>query len=285
MQYLYWSDRRIQDVIGDNSVRLNSLNLSGLEIKSPVASVQMSRPNTEPSRHDVALAIEKDLKVPNVSTLSRPSDQASLATGQGTVVFSEFVGFNEESLGIGTSFTSAQSADGMPIAICLFGSITNFADRLRTERFIDPGSYSHGGWTSSAAPSIERFITNNFNEGAEMDREELAYNILNLLLKQGSHQSGNQDWSTLPWNRKFTYGDVQRDAEWCAQIHRDVPVDGSGHWHGYGRVLIGAPLWVRMPNLRTLRIYDEHDSQDLDREAGYEGARGEYGRSRSRRIP
>ena len=106
-----------------------------------------------------------------------------------------------------------------------------------------------------------------------MNRVELAHNVLNILLKQGAYQSGNQDWATLPWNRRFTYGDVQRDAQWCAQIYADVLVsENSDHidnWKGYHRVLIGAPMWVRTPNLRTLRIYGEYDPQDLDREAGF----------------
>ena len=74
MHYLYWSDRRIQQVIDDNSVRSNSLNLSALGVSTPVASVQVSKSDRKPSRHDVALSIEKALKVPNVSTLNR-SDQ------------------------------------------------------------------------------------------------------------------------------------------------------------------------------------------------------------------
>jgi hypothetical protein len=113
-----------------------------------------------------------------------------------------------------------------------------------------------------------------------MNRFDLAHAALTVLLKQGTHQRGNADWATLPWNRRFTYGDVQWEAHWCAQIYDDVLVSEQGEhsddWEGYHRVLIGAPLWVRTPSLRTLRIYDEYDPLDLDREAGFEGARSEY---------
>ena len=73
-----------------------------------------------------------------MSTLNR-SDQVTFATGKGTVVFGEFVGLNEESLGIGSVFTSEQSADGLQTAICLFGSMANFTDYLPADRFIQRG--------------------------------------------------------------------------------------------------------------------------------------------------
>jgi hypothetical protein len=201
-----------------------------------------------------------------VSAVDR-SERMLFAKGRGSVVFGEFVGTGGESLGMASIFTSERTADGMQTAVCLFGRMTNFAD------YLPEGELSRrGGWTSSAAPYIKEFIETECRTGVSfMTREQLAGAALDVSLKQGMHQSGAQ--GQLPWNREFTYGDVQDEAQWCAQIYYDVLVGESNEyvdsWEGYHRVLIGAPLWVRTPRLRALRIYDEYDSQDLDREAGF----------------
>jgi hypothetical protein len=83
--------------------------------------VQISKSDRKLSRQDVALSIEKALKILDLRELSR-LDRATFASGKGTAVFGEFVGLNEESLGIGSVFSSGQDADGLQTAICLFGS-------------------------------------------------------------------------------------------------------------------------------------------------------------------
>jgi hypothetical protein len=38
-------------------------------------------------------------------------------------------------------------------------------------------------------------------------------------------------------------------------------------YDGYRRVLIGAPLWIRTPYIKAVRLYEEYEASDLDRAA------------------
>src|SRR5205807_4291095 len=132
-------------------------------------------------------AVEKGLGPSIVSTFDRP-DRTLFARGRGTVTFGEFVGIDGKSLGMASVFTNTRNSDGTRTAICLFGSITNFTDYVPTDR-----ASSWEGWTSSAAPYIDRFLNKDCRVGVEfMSREELASAALDVLLKQGSYQSGDR---------------------------------------------------------------------------------------------
>jgi hypothetical protein len=68
-----------------------------------------------------------------------------------------------------------------------------------------------------------------------------------------------------PWKRSFTYGDVEDCAEWCAQVYLDVDLveAGLGPEDGFRRILVGAPIWVRTPRLRAVRLYSEFTRDEL----------------------
>lgn len=282
VHYLYWSDRRIQQFLDHNNAQMRPSREYTIGANLPGVTGTIKNSSRPWSRDEIALSVERSLGSSLISVFDDPH-QILFAKGKGTVILGEFVGINGGDLGTASVLASTQNSDDTRTAICLFGSIANFTDYVSTDR--TPSWRREGGWTSSAAPYIKRFLEEACSAGVEfMTREELASAALNVLLKQGTHQSFNGDTarSHLPWNRQFTYGDVQSKAEWCAQIHYDVLVRETSeyrdNWEGYHRVLIGAPLWVRTRNLRALRLYCDYDAEELDREAGY-GAAGIRGDS------
>jgi hypothetical protein len=67
-----------------------------------------------------------------------------------------------------------------------------------------------------------------------------------------------------PWQRAFTYGDVPK-AQWLAEIYVDVDLLATdyGRVDGFRRILVGAPLWIRTPDLRAIRLYATSDDPDV----------------------
>ena len=69
------------------------------------------------------------------------------------------------------------------------------------------------------------------------------------------------------WRRAFTFGDIQDTAEWLMEVYCDIDLvnETVGTFDGYGRVIIGAPLWIMTPYLKNVRLYEEHMPSALDR--------------------
>jgi len=106
---------------------------------------------------------------------------------------------------------------------------------------------------------------------------------LDGIFAAGEHTAYGTD---KPWQRAFTYGDVTK-ARWLAQIYLDVDLLATGHGreHGFRRILVGAPLWIRTPDPRAIRLYATSDDPDVVEARQVQtrrgGARGEKVSSRA----
>ena len=145
----------------------------------------------------------------------------------------------------------------------------NFLGRIQSA---GPGFDS--GWTCSNAPRVFQFLQAQCKStDSRLTIDELAVEALMIAAGQGaSHHftSPDDDPRGLdrPWRRAFTYGDLERDAEWLAKIYCDVdltelPCTGYDRYWGFRRVLIGAPFWIRTPNPQALRLYGLQPPESL----------------------
>ena len=75
------------------------------------------------------------------------------------------------------------------------------------------------------------------------------------------------------WRRAFTYGDIQDVAERLAEIYLDVDLlsAGKGREDGFRRIIVGAPVWIRTPRLRAIRMYNEYSRAELEDTGPYDG--------------
>lgn len=268
--YLYWSQRRTEKFLNDNGIERTPVTRT---IASPAFSVApvFSRSSTRQGglRPQVANLIESTLGQSAVTCFNSPQP-IRYAKGLGSMVFGEFIanealGGNQPATGSpAVIFSSADDAteDEGPVAICLFGSMDNFADRIQVA---GPGFDS--GWTSSSAPQVFDFLRSQCRqECGYLSPEGLAVEALRIAVKQGQCGGNGRPEPAgfdRPWLRAFTYGDVQDTAEWLAQIYLDVDFAESGrnhllgrHWN-FRRVLIGAPFWIRTAKPQALRLYGE----------------------------
>lgn len=97
-------------------------------------------------------------------------------------------------------------------------------------------------WSSSSTPFIEEFIANTGKKQAQVydDDESIAVEILRVFNNEGMID-------------KFVFN-RNASAEWFAEIYHDVELDKE-HWdlrpgidlpESVDRIVIGAPLWVRI---------------------------------------
>ena len=87
----------------------------------------------------------------------------------------------------------------------------------------------------------------------------MAIEALKIAKTQGlTYESGDR---VEAWLRGHTYGDLL-DAEWFAEVFLDISFDGCTH-DGCNRVLVGAPLWIRTPSLRSIRMYSDFKRREL----------------------
>jgi len=261
-KYLYWSERRTQRFLEDNNLRRGHGQFTvGVPSMPLLPKIEYASPNRQASRPEIAKLIEGSIGQRAITSFDTPG-QASFVKGVGTVIFGEFVDMAGERQGICSIFTESNASNGTHAAICLFGSTGNFADQLKDAEF-----KSRGGWTSSSAPEIKRFLEEDCQKDVEFhSRADLARYVLDISVIQGAQgQAGDEK---IPWKRGFTYGDVQDVAEWFAEIYWDVDVESTyphqREIRGFTRILIGAPLWIRTPAPNALRIYENFSEDELD---------------------
>jgi hypothetical protein len=268
VSYLYWSERRIKNILEDNGLRLRQrstkLTTPSIQGLAPVVEFTATANGGPPLRAEVAKLIEASLGRTIVSSLDSPTE-IRYAQGTGSLVFGRFVGEDEAVDGDSLSALIFTSCDYGKIAengvaVCLFGSMDNFIDFIKTS-----SPKSERGWTSSAAPNVIGFLRGRWTDDVdEPSREELAGEALKIAERQGIRGRRNDTWKA--WRRGFTYGDVQNVAEWFAEIYLDVDLGTTGlnQLGGYRRILVGAPVWIRTPLLRAVRIYDEYSLDELE---------------------
>lgn len=277
MKYLYWSGRRIKNYIDDNGVALEPRLKA--KVTSPATSllpsIELEATERVADRHKIAARVEGALGAEAVSDFVTPPP-ARYAKGVGTIVFSELANWKEPSELI-VAFTDMCSSDGTRVAVCLFATAVNFVDFLGTV------STSPGGWASSSAPAVEKYIRDRkYTPDSPWETaEDIAVEAVKLALRQGE-RSGGDDVVRKPWLRGYTIGQLTDQGEWLAEVYLDVLLADSSLVDGeYDRVLVGAPFWVRTPSIRALKLYDEYRLEEWEEPTRMEGSTLSRDRSRS----
>jgi len=255
-KYLYFSERRVQTVAGDNGIRLGrtSTSVTGKLGAPGVASVEASRSFGAASldRDTVSALIERGIGDHAVSQFHTPSP-VHFAKGVGSVAMSEFMASGDRRA---IFHTRVVRDDGYRTDIVLFGSMDNLPD------FIANDDLFSSGWTSSAAKSIEIFLRSGENtwDGPDEGGQALAREALKVALRQGISKASAADPSR-PQLRGFTIGHAE-DVEWFAEVHMDVEIDPE-RWSpdfeeamSTERIIIGAPLWIRTPRPQAVELYN-----------------------------
>jgi hypothetical protein len=246
-RYLYWSDRRVRSVLEDQGVRIlekRQRKIATPNLRSFLPTAEWTSETSAATRPELAAKVEAVFGQEAVFDLGSPAP-ITFAKGTGTVVFGEFAG-GRSSLAL--MYTSQSNPDGTRVAVCLFGSLENYADFV-----VAAGAPSKTGWTSSAAAGIWRFLA---EEGrvtpSNWETEEyMAREAVNLALRQGTRGR------TAPQDRGYVYGDVIDTGEWFAEIFLDYDMTStdSGPADGHHRVLLGAPLWLRTASPSEIDLY------------------------------
>lgn len=141
--------------------------------------------------------------------------------------------------------------------------MTNFAEFVQSAQ-APPGT----GWSSSASPEVLAFILSRCSEipPGYHERSEIAIEALKIADGQGLNGRDDDPVNMLPWKRAFTLGDVRETAEWLAEVYYDVDLlsEIGEPFDGYGRIVIGAPLWIMTPYIKNIRLYEEYALAALD---------------------
>ncbi|HET8658966.1 MAG TPA: hypothetical protein VFM55_08215 [Micromonosporaceae bacterium] len=275
--YLYWSERRVRKLAEDNDIRLDPR--PPVEVRTPsyglLPQVGGAVGGQRLSRHQIAVRVERAIGRLAVQDFVTPPP-ARFAKGVGTVTFAEFVGHGAGT-GPAVACTTSTASDGTRVAVCLFGSLGNFAGMVT-----DAASPLDGpkGWISSDAPSVYRFISDRC-QGAEGEGrpgswktpEWYAEEALKIAFYQGE-RSGHDEVVRHPWRRGFTYGHVGEVGEWLAEIFLDLVLTKdlrSQRSSDFDRIVVGAPLWIRTPTPAALHLHDPWTVARLDHRPAPDG--------------
>jgi hypothetical protein len=294
--YLYWSERRTGKFLEDNGIELPSVTYSiGTPGFKALPTFSKSTTRKGALRPQVASRIERKLGQSAVTAFESPGP-ISYAKGTGSMVFGEFRTFSVDTEGRQPAviFTAGDyGRERGSVAICLFGSMDNFAGYIQKA-----GARYPDGWYSSDAPYVFQFLQSGALPG-RVTPEYMAMSALTIAISQGNNPYTGQDNPTIsnldllrlwsegrpleelwpprststpddptgfdrPWLRGFTYGDLQDSAEWLAQIYLDVDLvkTGGKRREGFRRVLVGAPFWIRTANPQALSLYGKRGSSD-----------------------
>lgn len=293
VEYLYWSTRRTSRFMEDNSLSVQAVTRT---FTSPALGwlPTFSRSTTSQSgtRPQIAKAIEDSLGRIAVAKFNTPGP-IQYAKGTSTVVFGDFMGAtSQQSECPAVMFTVVDNSRQYreATAVCLFGSMDNFPEYIR-----ESGPRTAEGWTSSAARSVFKYLKSQGRdiEGyGSLDRDtpgNMALAALQVARDQGTYKAARECTYGLdrPWERSYTYGDAL-EAQWLAQIYLDMTreeiyldiiredleagfeaafdMESFSETIPYRRVLIGAPLWIRTPGPRAVRLYAHCDDLDDPKE-------------------
>jgi hypothetical protein len=223
----YLSDHEI--IIPQTAYTVTSPSLSGLPTVSRTTTATGS-----PTRATIARLIEKDLASGAVTRFNAPP-KIHYAKGTSQLIFGEFRTLQEVRSGkpalIWTA-TDYDHDDRHSVAICLFGSMSNF-----TEYIQNAPPASTNSWSASSSPNVLAFLQSQAERNGRyaVSHDRLAMEALNIAVTQRSlgQVSGYAD-----------------PAEWLAEIYLDVdltssPETGRKRSGDFRRILVGAPLWIR----------------------------------------
>ena len=272
-KYLYFSERRVRSWLDDSGVATRpplSREVTTPNFGNVAPSVKWTRVGEARPGSYLTELFERKLGDWIVRDLGSPGP-IRFAAGTGIVNFGEFVDDVTAKRALMHVDANVEDRAGR-VAVCLFGSLENYAESI--PRSTDPSPRLEHGWTSSAAPDIERFLSTRSVDGVVIkDREDLAREAVRVVLFQGERGPGTG--AHKGYNRSFTYGETNRSAEWCAEIYDDIDLGDTraGAEEGFDRVLVGAPMWVRTPSPCDMWLYSKHTPEE--REGTHDHARGD----------
>lgn len=259
--FLYWSDRRIRNVASDCGIKIE--RGGDATLKSPripgLPQAEWKQRDPVPARSATAEKIEKGVRGDMLSDFG-PRSSGRFAKGLGTVFFSELTqGADVTMISAGAEGRTPQ---GDPVAICMFGSFENLTEVLTN------GDVQRYGWSSSSLRHVARFMETELLEPNECFGTDagLAYAAAQIVF-----ESGGDD--RYPWRRGFTYGHLRDVGEWFMEVFLDIsiaPEEVPPQYHSlrrFRRIIVGAPLWIRTPTEKALRVYNQCRLDELDAEA------------------
>jgi hypothetical protein len=278
---LYWSSRRIGAVAEGHGIDLTShaatvLSSPRFGFLPTISRQEAARPL---SRLEQLKRIEDGLG--DLIERGFASDSTFVfAAGRTTVNFAQVP--LEPTPSRAVMFAELRPDSGTPVALCLFGSMDNFSEFLRNAK-----APLEAGWTNSSLPAIIKCVAARCTDlSAEFSsRHGFAIEALKVATREGVFGDGRRPRNSRPWNRAFTFGDVPQVADWLAEIYLDVDLIAATGctYNGYGRILVGAPLWIATPYLNRVRLYEDFERNDLDADAVRFGRIGDWFRYRRNR--
>jgi hypothetical protein len=206
-----------------------------------------------------------------------------LAAARTTLSFARMQ-FGREPLEHAVMFANVDLESEPPVAICLFGSMSNFTEFLgNAQALLD------SGWSSSSLPEVVEFLAGRCSRPPRHKETPhwIAVEALKVAHSEGSRWNEVDPQNRRPWRRAFTFGDVPDAADWLAEIYYDVDLvaETGCTYDGFGRIVIGAPLWIAVPYLRDVRLYEDFTPGQLDSPERYFSRLGDrIRRRRDRRI-
>jgi hypothetical protein len=209
-----------------------------------------------------------------VSRFDGPSP-IKYAKGISPVVFGEFKTWNvkhERQPAVMFTAMDHDWRERKSVTICLFGGMDNFPEYVQAAGPGFDGGPVGQGWVSSSAPAVYNFIRSHGKqlEDPYYTPDLMAEEALKIADGRGISGAVGGDDTDLglnkAWERSFAYGEVAK-AQWLAEIYLDVDLlrtPGNAE-NPYRRVLVGAPLWVRTPDLQAIKLYAKSERAELAR--------------------
>lgn len=252
-RYVYWSARRIEAFASENGIALG--DGAGYVVKTPGLSalpqVEWNIPGRTRTRLEIARSVEDAVGHLVPGDFDAVAPPVQFARGTGTVEVAEFIAPYATTPPI-VLHTRIQTPEGRRVDVCLFGSMDNMAGFQRCDAV-------HEGWTSSAMLAIQELLDTRGRKNTSQwnDEQARAVEALKIALEQGTTPRDNGKGSQIPQLRGYTLGQGV-DCEWWAEIYTDVELDPerwsfTGMLEGTGRIMVGAPLWVRAEHITRYR--------------------------------
>ncbi len=249
--YLYWSQRRIQQVAQDNSIRLDGFRRWSVASSNiPLVQFQLnSSDRTTRTRYEVARKVSKALGAMPDEAFAAPPP-AAFAAGTGTIEFTRYIGVAPRPEVLLHART--QDAEARRVDVVLFGSLDNTGFR--------PADTVEEGWTSSAFWAVRNLLASRGREHGWGDDQEMGIEALKIALRQGMSGTNGAQFGP-PSTRGYTLARA-RNCEWLGVVYLDVELDHA-RWsldrepgmEDAHRIIVGAPLWARTTATAVTRYW------------------------------
>lgn len=228
--YQYWSKRLTGELAGEVGINIRPRWLMNVSALTKGVGIGAQQRDYSLRLDEVAAKLEASGVLlpfagaePSVRTpyfLSGSSQQMKLMLS--------WVGTTEHRGAV--CYASLAVPDGLTTHLCFFGGIDNFIGYTAAQR-------QEADWASSAWAAIQELIDSRGAANShQWDNEARAFEAAKWARDSGGGSPRN-------------VFEVLEYADWCAQIYADV-IPTPGRWLGgwereTGRILVGAPLWIR----------------------------------------